>query len=87
MWTIEAARVKVHHRPFSFEDGRWCIRLTRLTLVCEVIRYQSEKISKKDFSGWRPAIASLYLFLFLSLLRLTSFLSHDQHKNQEISFF
>ena len=21
-WTIEAARVKVHHRPYSFEDGR-----------------------------------------------------------------
>ena len=20
-WTIEAARVKVHHRPYSFEDG------------------------------------------------------------------
>ena len=46
---------------------RWCIRLTRLTLVCEVIRYRlvpADKITKKDFSGWRPAIAFLYLFLF-----------------------
>ena len=31
------------------------------------------KKKKKDFSGWRPAIAFLYLFLFHSLLRLTSF--------------
>ena len=30
---------------------------------------------KKDFSGWRPTIAFLYLFLFHSLLRLISFLS------------
>ena len=41
--------------------------------------FKSDKISKKDFSGWRPAIAFLYLFLFHSLLRLTSFLS--QYKN------
>ena len=57
---------------------RWCIRLTRLTLVCEVIRYRLVQVrqnQKKDFSGWRPAIAFLYLFLFHSLLCLTSFLS------------
>ena len=60
---------------------RWCIRLTRLTLVCEVIRYRLVQVRqnlKKDFSGWQPAIAFLYL-LFHSLLRLTSFLS--QYKN------
>ena len=57
---------------------RWCIRLTRLTLVCEVIRYRLVQVrqnQKKDFSGWRPAIAFLYLFLFHSLLCLTYFLS------------
>ena len=58
---------------------QWCIRLTRLTLVCEVIRYRLVQVRqnlKKDFSGWQPAIAFLsYLFLFHSLLRLTSFLS------------
>ena len=62
--------------------ARWYIRQTRLTLVCEVIRYrlvQVHKISKKDFSGWRPAIAFLHLFIFHSLLRLTSFPS--QYKN------
>ena len=36
-WTIEAARVRVHHQPYSFRMVRWCIRLTRFTLVCEVI--------------------------------------------------
>ena len=60
------------------------VRLTRLTLVCEVrlgtAWFKSDKISKKDFSGWRPAIAFVYLFLFHSLLRLTSFFS--QYKNE-----
>ena len=63
--------------------ARWCIQQARLTLVCEVIRYRSVWVrqnSQKDFSGWRPAIAFLYLFLFRSLLHLTSFLS--QSKNQ-----
>ena len=57
---------------------RWCIRLTPLTLVCEVITYrlvQFRQSLKKDFSGWRPAIAFPYLFLSHSFLRLTSFLS------------
>ena len=57
---------------------RWCIRLTRLTLVCEVIRHRLVQVrqnQKKDFSGWRPTSAFLYLFLFHSLLRLSSFLS------------
>ena len=65
---------------------RWCIRLTRLTLICEVIRYRLVQVrqnhTKKDFSGWRPAIAFLYLFLFHSLLRLTFFPS--QYKNEFI---
>ena len=26
---------------------RWCIRLTRLTLVCEVIRYRLVQVQKK----------------------------------------
>ena len=67
---------------------RWCIWLTRLTLVCEVIRYRLVQVRqnlkhKNDFSGWRPAIAFLYPFLFHSLLCLTSFLS--QYKR--IRFF
>ena len=59
---------------------RWCIRLTCLTLICEVIRYRLVQVwqnlkKKKNFWGWRPAIAFLYLFLFHSLLCLSSFLS------------
>ena len=38
--------------------------------------FKSAKISRKTFSSWRPAVAFLYyLFLFRSLLRLTSFKS------------
>ena len=33
---------------------------------------------KTKIPGWRPSIAILYLFLFHSLLRLTSFLSQNQ---------
>ena len=64
---------------------RWCIRLTRLTLVCEVIRYRLVQVQqnlKKRLSGWRPAITFLYLFLFPSLLRLSSFLS--QYKKSSV---
>ena len=46
------------------------------------VQISKKKPLKKDFSGWRPAIAFLYLFLFHSLLRLTSFLS--QYKNWHI---
>ena len=57
--------------------------LIMLTLVCEVIKYRLVQVQNlQDFSGWRPAIAFLYLFLFHSFLRLTSFLS--QNKNQYI---
>ena len=34
---------------------------------------------KTKLPGWRPSIAILYLFLFHSLLRLTSFLSQNQN--------
>ena len=71
---------------------RWCIRLTRLTFVCEVIRYRLvqvrqnlKKKKKKDLPGWRLTIAFLHLFLFHSLLPLTSILS--QNKNQSKTFF
>ena len=62
---------------------RWCIRLTRLTLDCEVIRYclvKSDKISKKDFSGWRPAIA--FLYFFLSFSPSSYFLSFSMQKSR-----
>ena len=36
-WTIEAALVKVHHRPSSLKMVRWGIRQMLLTLVWEVI--------------------------------------------------
>ena len=39
--------------------------------------------SQKDFSGWRPAIAFLYLVLFHSLLRLTSFLSQNEKEKRK----
>ena len=50
-------------------SGTWSLRRR------ESNAFKSDKISKKDFSGWPPTIAFLYLFLFHSLLRLTSFLS------------
>ena len=51
------------------------------------IRYHVVQVRqnlRKDFSGWRPAIAFLCLFLFHSLLRLTSFLS--QNKNEDFTY-
>ena len=60
---------------------RCCIRLTQRALVCEAIRYSLGQVSKqtkleknfkKDYSGRRTVIAFLYLFLFRSLLRLSS---------------
>ena len=53
-WTTEAARVKVHPRPYSFEDGPVVYSANGLTLVCEVIRYclvqvrQNLKKKKKE---------------------------------------
>ena len=43
-WTIEASQVKVHHRPYSLMMVQWCIQLTRLTLVCKVIRYSRDQV-------------------------------------------
>ena len=52
-----------------------------------MIRYRlvqvQQNLKKRDFSGWRLAIAFLYLFLFHSLLRLTSFLSQNKNERQE----
>ena len=72
----------VYQRKKGLRMARWCIRLMRLTLACEVIRchwFKSDKIlkKKKKTSGWRAAIAFLYLFLFHSLLRHTSLLSQE----------
>ena len=84
-WTIEAARVKVYHRPYSFENGPVVYPANAFDsrLQGELVPLGSiaslTKSQEKDFSGWRPAIAFLYFFLFHSLLRLTSFLS--QYKN------
>ena len=77
---------KFIHGPVKMKMAWWCIRLTCLTLVCEVIRYclvqVRQILKKKDFLGWRPAITFLYLFLFHPLLRLSFFLS--ENKNQTI---
>ena len=66
-----------------FEDGPVFFRLTRLTLICEVIRYRLVQIrqnpKKRLFGLAARNRLSLSLFLFHSLLRLTSFLS--QYKN------
>ena len=43
--------------------------------------FKPDKISKKDVSGWRPKITFLYLFLFHSLLHLTSFISQTKNYN------
>ena len=78
---------QIHHRTI-LRMVRWCSRLTRLTFVCEVRRYRlvQDKISNEKTSGWQPAIAFLYLFLFHSLLCLTFFLSRTKisfNKQQE----
>ena len=82
-WTIEAARVKVHHRPYSFEDGPVVmIRLTRLTLVCEVIRYRLVQVRqnlKKRLFGL-AARNRLSLFLTLSFSPSSYFLSFSIQK-------
>ena len=60
---------------------RWCILLTRLTLVCEVIRYHLIQIRqnlKKDFLGWRPTKA--FLSLPLSCSPSSYFLSFSLQK-------
>ena len=92
-WTIEAAQVKVHHRPFSFEDGPVVYPTNAFDSVCEVIihwyrlvqvRQNLKTKKKKDFSGWRPAIASLSLLL-LSFSSSSYFLSFSKQKNKQTS--
>ena len=53
-------------------------RVKRVSRIHHRTILKSDKISENDFSGWRPAIAFLYLFLFHSLLRLTPFLSQNK---------
>ena len=65
---------RIHHRTIlKVRMVRWCIRLTRLTLVCEVIRYrlvqvrQNQKKKKKKFT---PDNQQVQAERFLSLLGL-----------------
>ena len=76
----------IHHRTMRMV--RWCVRLTRLTLVCKVIRYRSvqvrqnlKKKKKKTSRVGGPQSPFLYLFLFHSLLRLIL----SQNKNNNLS--
>ena len=44
---------RIHHRTIlmrTMRMVRWCIRLTRLTLVCEVIRYRLVQVRQVFFS-------------------------------------
>ena len=62
---------------FFFERS---VRTVRYRLV------QVRQNLKKKTSGWRPAIAFLYLFVFHSLLRLTSFLSQYKMSTYAVQF-
>ena len=80
---------------FFLDFVRWCIRLTHLTLVWEVITYRLLQVRqklKKNFLGWRPAIAFLYLFSFILYFFLLPFFLkttsiYGFHKVINISFF
>ena len=56
----------------------------RVSLIRYRLDQVQQNLKKKDFSGWRPVIAFLYLFLFHSLLRLTFFLSQNKKKKRII---
>ena len=87
-WTIKAVRVKVHHRPYSLIMVRWCIRLTRFTLICEVIRYRSGQVQqnlKKRLFGL-AACNRLSLSLPLSLSSSSYFLSFSKQKSVRNGF-
>ena len=74
---------RIHHRTILRMDGpdedgsvmvRWCIRLTRLTLVCEVIRYRLVQVrqnQKKTFRVGGPqapfSISSSFILSFVLL--------------------
>ena len=66
---------------------RWCIRLMRLTLVCEVIRYRlvqvRQNLKKKRLF---ELAARNHLFVFHSLLRLISFLSQYKKLNRFLTY-
>ena len=57
-WTIQAARVKVHHRPHSFEDGPVVYPAnafdSRLQGDLVPLGSSPTNSQRKDFSGWRP---------------------------------
>ena len=75
-------------RTHRGRSGWWCIRLgssgikfhyplirlTRLTLGCEVTRYMyrlvqvRQNLKKKDLSGWLPAFLHLFLFIIFFFL-------------------
>ena len=62
---------RIHHRTIL---SRWCIRLTRLTLVCEVIRYRLVQVrqnQKKTFRVGGPqspfSISSSFILSFVLL--------------------
>ena len=81
LWTIEAALVKVHHQPYSGEDSpaMYSANAFYSCLLCDQLPLGSSPTkSKKKISDWQPAVAFLFLFLFHSLLRLTSFLSQNK---------
>ena len=70
----EGARVKVHHRPYSFEDGPVVYPANALTLVCEVIRYRLVQVrqnQKKTFRVGGPqspfSISSSFILSFVLL--------------------
>ena len=90
---------RMHHLTILaiYEDGPVVYRVSRLALVCEVIRYRFVQVwrnLKKIFrvSGPQspppPLSLSIYLFLFGSLLRPAPFLSQKKikrtkHRNEE----
>ena len=69
-------------RKLRFEDGPVVYPAnafdSRLRGDWVLLGSSPTKFQKKTFRGWRPAIAFLYLFLFHSLLRLTSLLSQNR---------
>ena len=74
----ELMQKKDESKKFSFLFLRmvqWCIRLTRLTLVCEVIRNRLVQIQQnlKNFSGWRREIAFQHPFSFILFFVLLPF--------------
>ena len=82
---------RIHHRTIlSLRMVRWCIRLTRLTLVCEVIRYRLVQVrqnQKKTFRVGGPrspfSISSSFI---LSFVLLPFFLNTNMHIKIDMAF-